>query len=85
MIVEGRIYFVTLIVFMSILSLSFCCKPSLVEVAIKPVKHENKVTFQYCPPYSRKDAGTFEFSIPPPKSSFKPKGTSYLDTYFRIV
>lgn len=82
MIIDGGMFFMTLVVFMSILPLSFCCQPSLVEVAIsKPVKHENKVTFQYCPPYSRKDAGTFEFSMPPPKSSFKPKEENSYDCY----
>ena len=67
-------FHVKLVFVLSIASVSFCCKPALVDVADKIEKieeTERKATFQYCPPYSREDAGNFEFSMPPPKDSFK--------------
>ena len=70
------------IVLITTVSVCNCCHPTLVDIPKESESIEKRsekrweeTTFQYCPPYSRKDAGDFEFSMPPPKDSFKPKGT----------
>jgi len=76
------------IVLITTVSVCNCCNPTFVDfpkerqsIEKRSEKRWEETTFQYCPPYSRKDAGNFEFSMPPPKDSFKPKENSSYDCY----
>ena len=86
----GMFFYSVLVLLISIVSVSFCCHPSLIdvpkdrEIENKNEEHWKETTYQYCPPYSRKDADNFEFSMPPPKDSFKPKGILLSDVSEKI-